>query len=83
MKNVKVSEFKVEFNPYFIEHSRKFKFFTVSILLRLYNEEHPLNEKINVSNYVNYNIESEHYSTYTTVPAPDFLQRVIKNLSFS
>ena len=78
MKNVKVSEFKDEFNPYFTEHSRKFKFFTISVLLRLYNEEHPLNEKINVSNYVTYNIESEYYSTYTTVPAPDFLQRVIK-----
>ena len=27
IKNVKVSEFKDEFNPYFIEQSRKFKFF--------------------------------------------------------
>ena len=25
-----------------------------------------------------YQIKSEHYSTYTTEPAPDFLQRVIK-----
>ena len=31
-----------------------------------------------MSNYVTYNIESKNYSTYTTVPAPDFLQRVIK-----
>ena len=45
IKNVKVSDFKDESNPYFIEHSGKLKFFTISILLRLYNEEHPLNEK--------------------------------------
>ena len=31
-----------------------------------------------MSNYVTYNIENENYSTYTTEPAPDFLQRVIK-----
>ena len=78
IKNVKVSEFKDELNPYFIEHSRKFKFFTKNIFSILYNKEHPPYEKKNVSNYVTYNIESEHYSTHTTVPAPDFLQRVIK-----
>ena len=50
IKNVKLSEFKDEFNPYFIENSRKFKFFTISFLLRLYNQEHTLNEKVNVSN---------------------------------
>ena len=59
IKNVKVSDFEDEFNPFFIEHSRKFKFFTISILLNLYNEEHPLNKKINVSNFVTYNIKSE------------------------
>ena len=37
-----------------------------------------LTKKIKVSYFVTYNIESEHYSTYTTVPAPDFLQRAIK-----
>ena len=41
-------------------------------LLRLYDGEHPLNHKIGVSNYVTYNIQSEHYSTYTTELANDF-----------
>ena len=45
IKNVKISEFKDEFNPNFIEHSRKFNFFTISIFLRLYNKENPLNQK--------------------------------------
>ena len=31
-----------------------------------------------MSNYVTYNIESEHYSTFTTAPATDVLQPVIK-----
>ena len=44
-KNVKVSEFKDEFNPYFIGHSRKIKFFRINFLLRLYNEDYTLNEK--------------------------------------
>ena len=37
----------------------------------------PLTLKINVSNYVTYNVQSEHYSTYTTVSAPEFLHRVV------
>ena len=78
IKNVEVSNFKEEFISYFSAHSRKYKFFTISILLRLYNEEHPLNEKINVTNYVTYNIESENYSFHTTVPEHEFLQGVIK-----
>ena len=77
IKNVEVIKFKDLFNPYFIEHTRKFNFFTVSTLLRLYDEEHPLNHKINVGNNVTYNIQSEHYTTYTTESASDFLHRVI------
>ena len=61
MKNVKVSEFRDEYKLCSIEHSGKFIFFTISILIRLYDGEHPLNEKINVSNYITYNIESENY----------------------
>ena len=65
------------FNPYFTAHTRKFNFFTVSILLRLYDGEHPLNHKTIVSNYVTYNIQSKHYTTYTTGLADGFLHRVI------
>ena len=35
INNVKVGEIKDEFNPYFIEHSKKNKFFTVSILFKI------------------------------------------------
>ena len=73
IKNVELEDV---FNPYFTAHTRKFKFFTISILLRLYDREHPLNHKINVSNYVTYNIESGHYTTYTTEPANDFLHEL-------
>ena len=77
IKNVEVNKFKDVFNPYFTAHTRKINFFTVSILLSLYDGEHPLNHKINVSNYVTYNIQSEHYTTYTSELANDFLLRVI------
>ena len=77
IKNVKVIKFKDVFNPYVTAHTRKFNFFTVSILLREHDREHPLNHKINVSNYVTYNIQSEHYTTYTKEPASNFLHRVL------
>ena len=60
----------------FIEHTRKFNFFTVHITLRDY-EVDPLSHKIKVSNYVTYNIQSEHYNTYATESASDFLHKVI------
>ena len=34
--------------------------------------------KISVSNNVTYDIQSEHYSTYTTESVSDFLHRVIE-----
>ena len=77
IKNVEVNKFKDVFNAYFIAHTRKFNFSTVSVLLRFYDGEHPLNNKINVSNYVTYNIQSEHYTTYTTGSASDFLHQDI------
>ena len=45
IKNVEVFKFKDVFNPYFIEHTRKFNFFTVHITLGLYEGEHTLNQK--------------------------------------
>ena len=77
IKNVEVKKFKDVINPYFTAHTRKFNFFTVSILLRLYDEGHLLSHKISVSNYVTYSIQSEHYITYTTELANDFLYRVL------
>ena len=77
IKNVELIKFEDVFDPYFIEHSRKFNFFTVSILFGLYDREHLLNHKINVSNHVTYFIQSEHYMTNTTESANDFLHRVI------
>ena len=77
IKNVEVSKYKDVLNPYFIEHTRKFNFFTVRITLRFYEDEHPLNHKINMSNYVSYNVPSAHYTTHTTEPATVFLHRVI------
>ena len=71
IKNVEVIKFKDVFNPYFTTHTRKFNYFTVSNLLRIYDGGHPFNHKINVSKYVTYNIQSEHYTTYTTELAND------------
>ena len=82
IQNVEVINFKDVFFPYFTAHTRKSNFFTVSILLRLYDGKHPLNHKVNASNYVTYNIQSENYTTYTTELANDFLQRV-KSIYFS
>ena len=76
IKDVKVIRFKDIFNPYFIEHTKKFNFFTVCISLRLDVSETPRNHKINVSSYVTYNIQSENYTTYTTELANDVLHRV-------
>ena len=43
----------------------------------MYDGEDPRNHKISVSNNVTYNIQSEHYSIFTTKLASDFLQRVV------
>ena len=77
IKKVEVIKFKDVFNPYLTAHTRKFKFFTISILLREYDGEHPLNHKIIVSKYVTYSIESDHYTTFTTESASYFLHQVI------
>ena len=77
IKSVEVIKLKDIFTPYFTAHTRKFNFFTVSILLRIYDGKYHLNHKINVSNYVIYKIQSEHYTTYTTELAVIFLHRVI------
>ena len=79
IKNLEIIKFKDIFSPHFTAHTSKFNFFTVSILLRLCDGEHPLNHKINVSNYVTDIIHSEHYTTYTTELADDFLHRVLTN----
>ena len=76
IKNVEVNKFKDVFNPYFIAHTRKFNFFTISISLRLYYEGHLIGHKITVSNYVTYSIKSEHYFTIATESASDFLHRI-------
>ena len=60
IKNDEVIKFKDVFNPYFTAHTRRFNLFTASIFLKLYDGEHPLDHEINVSNYVTYNIRSEH-----------------------
>ena len=70
IKNVKVNEFKVIFNPYFIEHTKKFVYFSVQVILNF--DDDCFRHKISVSNNVTYNIESENYSTYTTESASDF-----------
>ena len=75
--NVEVSKFKDIFNNYFIPHTRKFNFFTVQTTLRPFEGSDILSHKIKVTNYVTYNIQSEHYTTYTTELANDFLNRVI------
>ena len=77
IKNVELIKFKDIFNPYFVEHTKNFNFFTVQLSLGFGEGESPLNYKIVVSNYVTYNIQSENYTTYTTESANDFLHRVI------
>ena len=77
IKNVEVSKFKDVFNHYFTAHTRKFIFFAVQITLRPFESEDILNHNMNLSNYVTYNIQSEHYTTYTTELANDFSHRVI------
>ena len=77
IKNVEVIKFKDLFNPYFIEHTKKFNLFTVSISLRFDDENDPSNHKINISSNVPYNIQTENYSTFTTELASDFLHKVI------
>ena len=81
IKSVEVSKFKDVFNPYFTAHRRKFNFFTAQITLRPFEGEDILYYKIKVSNYVTYNIQSEHYTTHTTESANDFLHRDISFFS--
>ena len=51
----------------------------MEVILKFNNDDIDcLRHKISVSNNVTYIIESENFSTYTTVPAPDFLQGVIE-----
>ena len=77
IKNVEVINFNDVFNPYFFEQTKKINFYRVRITLGLYEGESHLNHKINVSNYVIHDIQSENYTTYTTELAKDFLHRVI------
>ena len=82
-KDVEVNKFKDIFDPYFIKHTKKFNLLEVCISLRFeYGDSDPCNREIRVSNYVACNIQSEHYSTYTTESANDFLNRV-KNIYLS
>ena len=76
IKKVEVINFKDVFNPYFIEHKRKFNFSTVQTTLS-FEGKNILNHKINVADYVTYNTESENYTTDTTEPASDFWHKVI------
>ena len=62
MKDVEVTTFKDVFDPYFIEHTIKFNFFTVYRILRLYDNENYHGHEINAPNYSTYNIQSKHYS---------------------
>ena len=79
IKLVKVDEFKDISNPYFTEHTKKIVYFSVQVVLKFLDDDIDcLRHKTSVSNNVTYNIESENYSTYTTVLAPDFVQGVIK-----
>ena len=75
IKNVVVNKFKDVFNLYFKAHSKQINFFTLCVYLRFDDDEDPCNRKITVSNNVTYNIQSEHYTTYATQQAPDFLHR--------
>ena len=78
MKNVEVNKFKDVINTYFIKHTQKFNLFTVCIsLIFEYGVIDPSHRKICVSNIVFYSINSENYSTYTTLPADDFIHLVI------
>ena len=77
IKNIEVIKFKDVFNPYFIEHTRKINFHTVCITLKPHLDESSIKHEISLSNYVTYKKESEHYTTFTTYSASDFLHRVI------
>ena len=52
IKDVEVKKFKDVFNPYFHEHTKKFNFFTVCIILRFYDDEEYLDHEICVPNNV-------------------------------
>ena len=52
-------------------------FFTIHITLRPFQDKSILQHKIDVTNNVTCNIQSECYATYTTEPASGFLHRVI------
>ena len=50
IKNVKVNEFKDIFNPYFIEHTKKFVYFSVQVILNF--DDGCFRHKVSVSNNV-------------------------------
>ena len=77
IKNNEVGKIRDVFNPYFIKHTRKINSFTIHITLRLSEGESTLQHKIDVTNYVTYQIQSEHFYIHTTEPATDFLHRVV------
>ena len=77
MKDVEVPKFRDEFDPYFIEHAKKFNFFTVRTILRHYDDEYNINHEINVSNYVTFGIRSKNFSMLFRQPASDLLHTVI------
>ena len=77
INNVEVAKFKYVFNPYFTHHSRKFNFFTIHITLKPFQGKTITQHKIDVTNYVTYNIQSEYCSTHSTESANDFLHRFI------
>ena len=81
INNVEVIKFKDVIDPYFVAHSKKFNFFEVCVSLRFVIELIPTfyddPYTISVSNNVTYNIQSEHYTTSTTISASEFLLMVI------
>ena len=69
--NVEVIKFRDKIKPYFITQTKNFNLFTICVFLRFDDDDNPY--KISASNNVTYNIQSEHYSTFTTEIASDFL----------
>ena len=84
INNVDVQKFKDIFDPYYTNHSRKIIYFNLCITLRYNpNLSHPtdnkdlLEHKIKISNIVSYTIHSQHYTTFSSESASDFLYRDI------
>ena len=75
IKNVELSKFKDVFNPYLTAQARKFNFFSVSFLLRSYDEGHLLSHK-KLCQITSHTVSTANI-THTTELANDFLHRVI------